>query len=121
MRILTVIRGAGLVLRTPDGVIEAEPFHPMRFAGDLAVDCSRIAGDVIDLNVIFDPVRIVARVMRLKGPEDWQASGPSAFLCLGGLVEADGQRLPEGAVALDPAALTLAPNGGGLLVTLDPI
>ncbi len=53
-RILTVIRGAGLVLRTPLGVMTAEPMQPVRFSGDLPVDCTRIAGDVTDLNVIFD-------------------------------------------------------------------
>lgn len=121
MRILTVIRGAGLVLRTPEGVIEAEPFRPVRFSGDLPVDCSRIAGEVTDLNVIFDPSRIAARVTRLRGPEDWQATGPAAFLCLAGVVEADGIRLPEGAAATDPGLIALAQNGSGLLVTLDRI
>lgn len=121
MRILTVIRGAGLVLRTPEGVIEAEPFHPVRFPGDLPVACSRIAGDVTDLNVIFDPARIEARVTRLRGPEDWRATGGAAFLCLSGRVEADETPVPPGAVAIDADVLTLAPNGSGLLVTLDAI
>lgn len=120
-RILTVIRGTGLVLRTPEGVLTAEPMHPLRFSGDLPVTCDRIAGDVTDLNVIFDPTRIAARVTRLSGPEEWQTTGPAAFFSLAGKVEADGESLPQGAVALSPQVLTLAANGRGLLVTLDPI
>lgn len=121
MRILTVIRGAGLVLRTPIGVITAEPLAPVRFTGDLPVACSRIAGTVTDINVIFDPARVAARVMRLSGPEEWRATGPAAFLLLAGSAAADGCAMPPGAVALHPDALDLAPNGQGLLIALDPI
>ncbi len=116
-RILTVIRGAGLVLRTPEGVMTAEPMQPVRFSGDLPVACTRIAGDVTDLNVIFDGTRIAARVMRLAGPEDW-SEGTAACLAMSGRISADGAPVPAGSVALDFATLSLATGATGLLVTL---
>jgi uncharacterized protein len=119
-RILTVLRGAGLVLRSPEGVIEAEPMQPVRFSGDLAVACTRIAGDVTDLNVIFDAARIAARVTRLAGPEDW-SEGNAAFLTLAGRVTADEVAVPARSVALDFGTLSLAPASHGLLITLTDI
>jgi uncharacterized protein len=116
-RILTVIRGAGLVLRTPEGVMTAEPMQPVRFSGDLAVECARIAGDVTDLNVIFDCAQIDARVTWLAGPEDC-SEGRAAFLTRSGSVSADGTPVPAGSVALDFATLSLAAGATGLLVTL---
>jgi uncharacterized protein len=119
-RILTVIRGAGLVLRTPEGVITAEPMHPVRFSGDLPVECTRIAGDVTDLNVIFDGARIDARVTRLAGPEEW-SEGSAAFLTQSGSVAADDVAVPTGSVALDFVTLSLATGATGLLVMLTRI
>lgn len=119
-RILTVIRGAGLVLRTPEGVMTAEPMQPVRFSGDLPVDCTRIAGNVTDLNVIFDSARIAARVTRLAGPEDW-SEGRAAFLTRSGSVTADGTSVPAGSVTLDFATLSLTAGSTGLLVTLSRI
>jgi uncharacterized protein len=116
-RILTAIRGAGLVLRTPEGVITAEPMQPVRFSGDLPVECTRIAGDVTDLNVIFDGARIDARVTRLAGPEEW-SEGRAAFLTLAGIVTADETPVPAGSVALDFGTLSLEAGSNGLLVTL---
>lgn len=116
MRILTVLRGAGLVLRTPEGAIEATPLAPVRFSGDLPVECSRIAGDVTDFNVIFDPARIDAQVMRLQGPEEWRATGPAAFLCLSGAVQAEGQPVFPGTLVHAPSSLALGEGAQGLLV-----
>lgn len=120
-RILTVLRGAGLVLRTPEGVIEARQLAPVRFSGDLAVDCSRIAGDVTDFNVIFDGTRIDAQVTRLQGPVAWRASGPAAFLCLSGDILAEGKTVLPGALVHEPESLTLAEAAQGLLVRLDRV
>lgn len=64
-RILTVIEGAGLRLRYAAGVIEAAMGIPVRFAGDLAIDCELVDGPVRDFNMIFDAARTRVRVERL--------------------------------------------------------
>jgi len=130
-RVLTVIAGAGLVLRTPEGVIEARPLHPVRFAGDLPVHCTRIAGDVRDFNLIFDARRLSASVTVLAGPAEIEGRTPGqtlAFLCLRGRAvagaqagaQAEAQAVPEGAVALGSGPLALQEGARGILVRLLP-
>lgn len=65
-RILTVVEGAGLRLRHDSGVIEATLGRPVRFSGDLAIDCDLVSGSVRDFNLIFDPARVAADVARLE-------------------------------------------------------
>ena len=71
-RILTVVEGAGMRLAhpatpgpaTPD--LEARPWVPVHFSGDVALDGQLVAGPVRDLNLIFDPARLgpVPRILR---------------------------------------------------------
>jgi uncharacterized protein len=119
-RILTVLSGAGLVLRSPEGVMVAEPLRPVRFSGDLPVTGERIAGDVRDLNVIFDARVIAAAVTHTVGPAEL-ATDPGqhlALLCLSGRVLADDVTIPQGAVALGSGTIELATGASGLLVRL---
>jgi uncharacterized protein len=119
-RILTVLSGAGLVLRSPDGVIVAEPLRPVRFSGDLQVTGERISADVRDLNVIFDASVVAAKVTRAIGPEEL-ATDPGeqlAFLTLSGRVLVGDASVPHGAVALGSGTVELAPGASGLLVRL---
>ncbi len=118
MRILTVISGAGLTLRTDDGVMVAEPFAPLRFPGDLPVASERIAGDVRDLNVIFDPRRVEARVTRRIGPFEESLDATEAFLCVWGMADADGTRVSPGSLVHGACALTLSPGATGLLIRI---
>ncbi len=122
-RILTILSGAGLVLRSPEGVMVADPLRPVRFSGDLPVTAERIAGDVRDLNVIFDAATVAAVVTRLAGPEEMIADPGEllAFLCLSGRVLADGETVTQGAVALAPGMLDLATGASGLLIRMTRI
>ncbi|MCX7890512.1 MAG: HutD family protein [Rhodobacteraceae bacterium] len=123
-RVLTVIAGAGLVLRTPGGVIEARPLSPVRFPGDLAVHCRRIAGDVRDFNVIFDARAVAAAVTVPAGPFEVEGRTPGqtlAFLALRGRVLAGGMAVPAGAVATGTGPLVLAEGARGVLVRLRAI
>jgi uncharacterized protein len=122
-RILTVLSGPGLVLRSPGGVMVAEPLHPVRFSGDLAVTGERIAGDVRDLNVIFDAAVMAATVTHPVGPEELTTDPGAhlAFLCLSGRILADGVTVPQGAVALGSGSIELGMGAAGLLVRLTRI
>lgn len=68
-RVLTVIDGAGLLLRHADGVIEALPGAPVRFSGEVPIDGDLIRGPVRDFNLIYDPARVEADVV-------WLGPGP---------------------------------------------
>lgn len=100
-RILTVIEGAGLRLGTPDGCIDALPFAPVAFSGDLPVTGRRIGGPVRDLNVIHDPERIAASVRILgAGTRLDCPPGPGrayAILAPGTGTRLDGTAIPSGA------------------------
>jgi environmental stress-induced protein Ves len=115
-RILTVLSGAGLVLRTAEGVIEAMPLHPVRFSGDLPVTGERVAGDVRDLNLIFDAERIAGSVTPVTGP--FEAKGPVALCAIAGLCLAGGQVVAPGSLALDAPEVELGQGAKGLLVGL---
>lgn len=122
-RILTVVSGAGLVLRGQDGVIEATSLHPVRFAGDPPVSAELIAGPVTAFNLIFDAARVTARVSVLRGPFEVEGRSPGhtlAFLKLSGRAAAAGAPVPDGAVALGLGALSLAEGARGILVRLSP-
>ena len=67
-RILTVIVGDGMVLETADAPLVAAPLAPVSFAGDLAVTGRLPHGPIRDLNVIFRPDRIDAKVEVHSGP-----------------------------------------------------
>jgi environmental stress-induced protein Ves len=126
MRILTVIEGAGLSLVTPAGNLAALPCRPVRFPGDLPVDGRLIAGPVRDLNVIFDPGLVEARVDHLRAAEFHlppASEGRSfALYCLAGEINAgQADRVAAGSAALftDPSQLRPMPGTEALLVTFD--
>lgn len=101
-RILTVIEGAGLRLDAPDGCIDALPFVPVAFAGDLPVTGRRIGGPVRDLNVIHDPERIAASV-RILGAAAHFDCPPAlgrryALLATGSGTRLGTTEIPQGAV-----------------------
>lgn len=97
-RILTVIMGAGLDLHHAGGVIAARPMKPVAFSGDMAIDCHRVAGLVHDFNVIYDPMRFVARVAVLQGAVNFGASSL-------GVLRPEGFHLGAGPLILDAPAL----------------
>lgn len=124
-RILTVFEGAGLHLDTPAGRLAALPLVPLPFSGDLPVECRRIAGNVRDFNVIYDPSRIRATVTLLErctvSLSNAQGRGYAALALDPGITMA-GRTIPETAVVRFEAGALDAPNGtAALLVTFDQL
>lgn len=121
-RILTVIEGAGLVLRTPDGPLQARPFRPVTFSGETPVVGDLVDGTVHDVNVIFDASRIAADVEVLHGPASCHLPPPASaqdvavVLCLSGCGAVNGSPLPEGAIAMDVQGAVRGDDGARLLV-----
>ncbi|MCA8869350.1 MAG: HutD family protein [Rhodobacteraceae bacterium] len=67
-RTLMVISGPGMILATADGDIEAKPLTPVQFSGDIAVTGRLTDGPVQDLNLIYRPEDIAARLTIWEGP-----------------------------------------------------
>jgi environmental stress-induced protein Ves len=65
-RVLVVIDGSGLRLKHAGGLIEARPGAPVRFSGDTQIDCELVGERVRDFNLIYDPARVIADVVRLE-------------------------------------------------------
>ncbi len=125
-RVLTVIEGAGMVLETPEGRLEALRFRPVQFSGELPVMARLIAGPLRDFNVIHDPTQIAAEVRVLVGPAeaivDAGQGGVVAVLSVAGVIQADGEAIPTGGVALGAkATIRLADGARGILAILRPL
>ena len=123
-RILTVIDGEGLDLRTPDGVLPARPLNPVRFHGECPVDARLAGGPVRDVNVMFDASRAAATVEILTGPVRTAIDGSETAMCLAlrGDVAVDGAAVPSGSAALGQRlGAELAPGGLALAVRIDRI
>lgn len=67
-RILTVIEGNGIVLDAENRTLEAVSGVPVRFDGGEAIVSKQIDGPIRDLNVMFDPKRCHADVVRVSAP-----------------------------------------------------
>jgi environmental stress-induced protein Ves len=104
-RILTVIAGDGLLLSGPGIALEARPWRPVRFSGEVPIDARLIGDPVRDLNLIYDPTQLTAEVEVLAGP------------CQ---IEATAVWLAEGATgALRPGDAALLEEGEALTLEAD--
>ena len=118
-RALTVIDGKGLLLRHEGGVIEAVRGEPVRFPGDMPIDCDLLDGPVRDFNLIFDPERVAADVIWLgKGIHEVRGVG---------LLALEGTCIAAAEFVVDPGSFLLfgdeetrriAVDGAALLVSL---
>lgn len=68
VRVLTVASGTALTLDTPEKVIVANPWTPLRFDGGLDVSARLEGGPLTNLNLMFDPTLCEGEVITRKGP-----------------------------------------------------
>ena len=61
-RILTVIEGNGMVLKSENSVLDAAYWKPTAFSGETKINSYLNDGPIRDFNVIYDPVQICAEV-----------------------------------------------------------
>jgi hypothetical protein len=75
-RLLIVISGEGVFLNET----KLEPLNSFRFSGERPIDCRLIAGEVVDLGLIFDREKIRAEMVCFSGavPELQAAESPLA-------------------------------------------
>jgi uncharacterized protein len=123
-RILTVIEGAGLVLATPQGTLQALPLQPLVFSGDLSVTSSRLNGKVQDFNVIFDPAVLSAEVSMERGILELEATPASlahAVLVTGDAKVRNQPVIADGFILLENGAARFESTAPMLHVTLRTI
>lgn len=117
-RVLTVIDGGGLDLESPEEVLSALPLMPVRFSGDTPIAARLRGGSCRDVNVIFDPGRVAARVAVLRPDEGATAT---AVLALAGEVRVgDALLAPEDFAWTDREPVRVGADGLALLIELAP-
>lgn len=68
MRILTVIKGDGMTLKSDKGDLQADLWAPVRFDGAAKIFAALNADALTDLNLMFDPQYCEGAVATVRGP-----------------------------------------------------
>ncbi len=113
-RILTVIKGGGLTLRSGQTELMAKLWEPVRFDGALKVFATLDAGPLTDLNLMFDPLRCRGDVLPLRGPHRQQLAPHRA--CTHAVVGLVGSARFAGKTILQPGDTLLLETVSGPLV-----
>ncbi len=119
-RILTVVSDGSMVLDYEGGALQARPWQPVRFDGELPIFARLTDGPLTDLNLMFDPTLCVAEVVLHQGPVAFDVTpstkGISAFHVLGGrpVIAQDQLRVGDTAFTQAASRVTLA-NGDAVL------
>jgi len=124
-RILTVIRGNGMVLESSHNVLQADPHKPVHFDGNTSVFARLKSGASTNLNVMFDPFYCDADVTVIKGPSQefmtTEETKEVAVHCLSGTAHIDADHvLQPGDTAMlsRPAAMSLDTGDAVLLINI---
>ena len=127
-RILTVIEGDGLVLRSPQQAHELARGVPFSFRGDTDIDSVLTAGPIRDFNVIYDPRLIVADVTALHGPMDKAIDAATgavrAVFVIEGAIDCNGAALEQCSCALiagDAVTVVVNDAAQALLIELKQV
>ncbi|WP_280153583.1 HutD family protein [Piscinibacter sp. XHJ-5] len=86
-RCIVLLRGAGMVLRSPSGIIErrlATPGDPFHFAGDDSVSARLIDGPSVDLNVMVRRGRYRTEVRTIVAETEFASAAAGLLLVLAG-------------------------------------
>jgi len=96
-RILTVVKGEGMVLQGKNETYRAIPLHPVSFPGDTPLLGKLVEGPVQNFNLIYDATKLDAELTVLRvQDESSQGNKGSVFeavYCLTGSVKIDGECL----------------------------
>ncbi|MCK0140682.1 HutD family protein [Aliiroseovarius sp. F47248L] len=125
-RILTVIKGDGMVLHGPDGDLQADYANPVRFDGAAPVTATLTQGPIRDFNLMFDTARCAgdAQIVRNAGPHQVGQAGQTGVLhVIAGTASVHGADLGVGDTAISTAAplrFDLVQDAVALTITLRP-
>ncbi|MDE9451986.1 HutD family protein [Aliiroseovarius sp. Z3] len=123
-RVLTVIKGDGMVLHGPEEDVPARFASPVRFDGGVPVTATLSQGPIRDFNLMFDTARCAgdAQIVRQAGAHEIGQEGQTCVLHLiAGSASVDGTALAVGDTAISteaPLRFDLARDGVALAITL---
>ncbi|WP_191287043.1 HutD/Ves family protein [Aliiroseovarius zhejiangensis] len=123
-RILTVIKGDGMVLHGPDGDMQADYAQPVRFDGGAPVRATLTQGPIRDFNLMFDTARCAgdAQIVRAAGAHAVGQAGQTCVVhVIAGVASVEGADLGVGDTAISndaPLRFDLAQDAVALTITL---
>lgn len=123
-RILTVIKGDGMLLHGPDGVLQAGYANPVRFDGGTPVTATLTQGPIRDFNLMFDTARCDgdAQIVREAGVHKVGKAWQTYVLhVIAGTASVEGETLGVGDTAISndaPLRCDLAQDAVALTITL---
>jgi len=124
-RILTVITGETMLLKSPHRTIEAVLGHPVLFGGEEEIAGFLPSGPVRDFNLIYDPVAWEAQVnvgtaVKIEACH-WADAEISALYSLSGTLQETGigQIRPECGAILRPGKFSLRVEGSYRILCVD--
>lgn len=134
-RVLTVIRGSGMVLHSPESDLPADYACPVTFDGATPITASLTSGSIRDFNLMYATAKLDGTAECLHGPAHDTIGAPDQTVvihCITGQIDltdddltdgdlTDGGRLVAGdtAISTDQAvAISLTPDSIALCITL---
>lgn len=90
-RVLTIVAGDGIDLSGGGGTLQARPWRPLPFSGDLALDSKLIGAESQAFNLMFDGGRLTAQVTSLSENETDLPEAINVIFCGEGRVAVSGE------------------------------
>lgn len=125
-RVLTVIKGDGMVLQGPEDDLPARFAQPVVFDGATPVAATLGQGPILDFNLMFDTARCEgdAQIARQAGAHEVGQEGQTGVLhVIAGAASVAGEALGVGDTAISndvPLRFDLAQDAVALTITLRP-
>ena len=90
-RVLTIVAGDGIDLSGDGGTLQARPWRPLPFSGDLELDSKLIGAESQAFNLMFDGARLTAQVTSLSEGETDLPEAINVIFCGNGQIAVNGQ------------------------------
>ncbi|MGR3678825.1 MAG: HutD/Ves family protein [Paracoccaceae bacterium] len=121
-RILTIVRGKGLILSNTDLHMTANPWQPLAFDGATPLAGALIDGPAQAFNLMYDPDQVSAQLVRLEPGAHHAPAALSVIFVGAGQVQTDSACFTagKGGVIRPDANVSAAPDTRALLVLIDP-
>ena len=90
-RVLTIVAGDGIDLNGEGGTLQARPWQPLPFSGDLELDSKLVGAESQAFNLMFDGARLSAQVAALSPGETDLPDATNVIFCGKGRVAVSGE------------------------------
>jgi len=122
-RVLTIVAGDGIDLSRDGGKLQARPWQPLPFSGDLELDSKLVGAESQAFNLMFDGARLEARVAPLSDEKISLPDATNVIFCGKGRVSVQGKEVltsGQGQVLEGTATVKADGDTVGLAISLTP-